>query len=148
MSQYRPTRWLSCVATWSAGGSSVIRSARSRRHAWSVWSRRPVMDPTRWADAAPASLALVSKQRTCWCTRSSRGDCGIDEPWHAMLVSLAHRTRAAANGERKGSPRRATHEYAEEWFSWLGAFCSSRRTVHWPSGIGHELRALAKNAKQ
>src|SRR6516164_10367483 len=29
-----------------------------------------------------------------------------------MLVSLAPPTRAAANGERKGSPRRATHEYA------------------------------------
>jgi transposase len=79
-SQYRPTRWLSCVATWSAGGSSVIRSAKSRRHAWSVWSRRPVMDHTRWSDCSPALLALVSKQRTCWCTRSSRGDCGIDEP--------------------------------------------------------------------
>ena len=29
-----------------------------------------------------------------------------------MLVSLAPPTRAVANGERKGSPRRATHEYA------------------------------------
>ena len=46
--------------------------------------------------------------------RCSRGDCGIDEPWRAMVVSLAHRTKAAANGERKGSPRRATHEYAAE----------------------------------
>ena len=49
----------SCVATWSAGGSSVIISARSRRLAWSVWSRRPVMDHTRWSDCSPALLALV-----------------------------------------------------------------------------------------
>ena len=27
-------------------------------------------------------------------------------------------------------------------------FLSSRKTVHWPGGIGQELRALAKNAKQ
>ena len=39
-------------------------------------------------------------------------DCGIDGLWRAMLVSLAHRTRAAASGERKGLRRRATHEYA------------------------------------
>ena len=47
-SRSRPTRWLSYVATWSADGSSVIRSGRSRRHAWSVSSRRPVMDHMPW----------------------------------------------------------------------------------------------------
>ena len=31
-----------------------------------------------------------------------------------MLVSPAHQTRAVANGKRKGSPRRATHECAAE----------------------------------
>jgi transposase len=48
---YRPTRWLSCVATWSAGGSSVIRSARSRRLAWNASSRHPVMDTRHGAPA-------------------------------------------------------------------------------------------------
>src|SRR5713226_5856618 len=47
-SQYRPTRWLSCVAIWSAVGWSVIRFGRSRMLAWSVSSMRPVMDHTPW----------------------------------------------------------------------------------------------------
>jgi transposase len=41
-----------------------------------------------------------------------RENCGIEEPWRAMLVSPARRTRAVASGERKGLPRRATHGYA------------------------------------
>ena len=44
----RRTRWLSCVATWSADGWSVIRSSRSRGHAGSVSSRRPAMDHMLW----------------------------------------------------------------------------------------------------
>jgi hypothetical protein len=56
----------------------------------------------------------IEKRLTCWCMRSCRGVCGIDEPWRATLVSQVRQTRAAANGERKGSPRRATHEYAAE----------------------------------
>ena len=47
-SQYRPTRWLSCVATWSVVGWSVIRYGRSRMFAWSISSKRPVMDHTQW----------------------------------------------------------------------------------------------------
>ncbi len=47
-SQYRRTRWLSCVATWSGDGSSGIRSGRLRRHAWSGSITRPVMDRTLW----------------------------------------------------------------------------------------------------
>jgi V8-like Glu-specific endopeptidase len=47
-SQYRPTRWLSCVATWSVVGWSVIRYDRSRMFAWSISSKRPVMDHTQW----------------------------------------------------------------------------------------------------
>jgi transposase len=39
---------LSCVATWSAGGSSVIISGKSMRHAWNVSNKRPVMDHTPW----------------------------------------------------------------------------------------------------
>jgi transposase len=68
----------------------------------------------RWSDCSPVLLALASKRRTCWCMRSCRGVCGIDEPWRATLVSPARQTRAAANSERKGSPRRATHGYAAE----------------------------------
>ncbi|WFU67325.1 hypothetical protein QA636_18275 [Bradyrhizobium brasilense] len=48
-SRSRPTPWLSCVATWRAGGSSAIRYGRSRRLAWSVSSKRPVMDHTQWS---------------------------------------------------------------------------------------------------
>jgi transposase len=47
-SQSRPTRWLSYVATWSADGSSIIKSGRLRRNAWSVSNKRPVMDRTSW----------------------------------------------------------------------------------------------------
>jgi transposase len=47
-SQSRPTRWLSYVATWSADGSSIIKSGRLRRSAWSVSNKRPVMDRTSW----------------------------------------------------------------------------------------------------
>ena len=46
--QSRPTHWLSCVATWSADGSSIIKSGRLRRSAWSVSSKRPVMEHTLW----------------------------------------------------------------------------------------------------
>ncbi len=73
---------------------------------------RFVMDQIK--EVSPVLLALASKRRTCWCMRSCRGVCGIDEPWRATLVSPARQTRAAANGKRKGSPRRATHEYAAE----------------------------------
>jgi len=45
---YRPIRWLSCIATWSVVGWSVIRSGRSRMLAWSESSARPVMDHTQW----------------------------------------------------------------------------------------------------
>src|SRR5437588_544350 len=38
-SRSRPTRWLSYVATWCAGGSSVIRYGRSRVLAWSLLAR-------------------------------------------------------------------------------------------------------------
>src|SRR5271166_2916136 len=48
------------------------------------------------------------------CMRSCRATCGIDERWPATLVSLVRQMRAAVSGERKGSPRRATHEYAAE----------------------------------
>jgi transposase len=47
-SQYRPTRWLSCVAIWSAVGSSAVKSGTSRMLAWSVSSKPPVMDHTQW----------------------------------------------------------------------------------------------------
>ena len=47
-SRSRRTRWLSYVATWSADGWSVLRSGRSRRHAWGVSSRRPAMDHMPW----------------------------------------------------------------------------------------------------
>ena len=47
-SRSRPTRWLSCVATWRAGSSSAIRYGRSSTLAWSVSSKRRVMDPTQW----------------------------------------------------------------------------------------------------
>ena len=40
--------WLSCVATWSVVGGSVIRYGRSRMFAWSISSKRPVMDHTQW----------------------------------------------------------------------------------------------------
>ena len=46
--QSRPTHWLSCVATWSADGSSIIKSGRLRKSAWSVSSKRPVMEHTLW----------------------------------------------------------------------------------------------------
>jgi transposase len=47
-SRSRRTRWLSCVATWSADGLSAIKSGRSRRPAWNVLSKRPMMDHTPW----------------------------------------------------------------------------------------------------
>src|SRR5882724_9568790 len=47
-SRSRPTRWLSCVATWRADGSSMIRYGRSRILALNVSNRRPVMDHTQW----------------------------------------------------------------------------------------------------
>src|ERR1700757_2298342 len=47
-SRSRPIHWLSSVATWTAGGSCAIRSARSRTLAWTVWSEDPVMDHMPW----------------------------------------------------------------------------------------------------
>src|SRR6516164_3075272 len=43
-SRSRRTRWLSCGATWSADGLSAIKFGRSRRHASSILSKRPMMD--------------------------------------------------------------------------------------------------------
>ena len=43
-----PPNTLACVATWCAGGWSVIRYVRSRMLGWSVLSMRPVMDRTPW----------------------------------------------------------------------------------------------------
>jgi hypothetical protein len=37
-----------CGATWSADGSSIIKFGRLRRSAWSVSSKRPVMEHTLW----------------------------------------------------------------------------------------------------
>src|SRR5712672_1907446 len=48
MSQYRPTRWLSCVAIWSAVGSFAVKSETSRMLAWGVSRKPPAMDHTQW----------------------------------------------------------------------------------------------------
>src|SRR6202045_5321175 len=74
-----------------------------------AWNRRLRKNRMRWSDCSPVSLALASKRRTCWCMRSCRGVCGIDELWRATLVSPARQMRAAADGKRKDLPRRATH---------------------------------------
>src|ERR1700730_5104876 len=52
---------LSCVATWIVVGWSVIRSARSRRHAWIVSSRRLMMDHTQWCACWRAASGLASE---------------------------------------------------------------------------------------
>jgi len=46
----------------------------------------------------------------------------------------------------KGSPKRATHEYARNDSVGLALFAVSEGQWHWPSGIGHDLRALANTA--
>ena len=108
------TRFSNFVETWRDCASSWTRSRRLRRRVRNGWNRLLRKRRMRWSDCSPVLLALASKRRTCWCMRSCRGVCGIDEPWRATLVSPARQTRAAANGKRKGSPRRATHEYAAE----------------------------------
>ena len=50
-----PNTLAELVATWSADGWSVIRSSRSRRHAWSVSSCR--LDAASQADARALTLA-------------------------------------------------------------------------------------------
>ena len=109
-----PNTLLELVETWRDCALSWTRSRRLRRRVRNGWNRLLTKNRMRWSDCSPVLLALASKRRTCWCMRSCRGVCGIDEPWRAMLVSPAHQTRAAANGKRKGSPRRATHECAAE----------------------------------
>ena len=60
------------------------------------------MTTTRWSDCSPALLALAADVGHAGAPGPLAEIAGIDEPWRAMLVSLAHRTRAAASGERKG----------------------------------------------
>ena len=110
----RQTRFSNFVETWRDCALSWTRSRKLRRRVRNGWNRLLKKNRMRWSDCSPALLASASKRRTCWCMRSCRGVCGIDEPWRATLVLPARQTRAAANGKRKGSPRRATHEYAAE----------------------------------
>ncbi len=59
-----PNTWLSCVATWSADGLSAIKFGRSRRHACSILSKRPMMDHTPCASVGaygPLSAAFDAR---------------------------------------------------------------------------------------
>ena len=78
------TRWPRCAATWRACASLSARSERSKPRAWNGSSSTPNKAPTRWSGGWHKSSALVSRQRTCWCTRSCRVTCATAEPWRVM----------------------------------------------------------------
>src|SRR3954467_15218118 len=104
----RPTRCSNFVATWPACGSSWTRSRRSKRPVRKGWSRLLRTSRMSWFISSPVSSASAWRPRTCWSMRFLPGPCAIEELSPAMRASPAHPTRVAADGAKKGSPRRAT----------------------------------------
>jgi hypothetical protein len=116
----RQTHFSNFVETWRDCALSWTRSRKLRRRVRNAWNRRLRKNRMRWSDCSPVLLALASKRRTCWCMRSCRGVCGIDELWRATLVSPARQMRAAAfvNAARSSHSPSDRHSSIEgKWHS-------------------------------
>ena len=114
----------------------------------SVWSRHLVMDHTRWSDCSPALLASVSKRRTCWheiLSRRLRDRRAVAR--YAGLTGAPDESGKQTTRERARQGGKRTSTSRNDLVG-LALFALPERTGIGTVVSGHELKALARNARQ